>query len=159
MGIARNIRTLRTDAGMTQQELADIVGLTREAVAQWENDIAMPRLGAAMKLAEHFGITLDELVAPSPEPTYQEKVTKSIDEIGITDTVESWFGFAANLISPLEIGEGRDGFEWLAFEVKGQGYVWNILNETLYINNAYGSSIFGYMSDAFGSMVDGTEGR
>lgn len=157
MGIAKNIRALRMDAGMTQQDLANVVGLTREAVAQWENDTAMPRLGAAMKLAEYFGITLDELVAPSAEATYQEKVTKSIDEVGVADTVESWFGFASHLVTPLEIADGHGGFEWLAFQVKGQGYEWNILNEKLYINNSYGSSIFEYMN--VGPMADGTEGR
>ena len=72
MGVANNIRMLRTEADMTQQKLADLVGVKREAVAQWEVGLAMPRLGTAVKLARYFGITLDDLVGDDmPEQTVE----------------------------------------------------------------------------------------
>ena len=73
MGVSRNIRMLRTGADMTQQQLADIVGVKREAVAQWEVGLAMPRLGTAVKIAHHFGIGLDDLVGDDmPEQTVED---------------------------------------------------------------------------------------
>lgn len=73
MGVAKNIKALRVIGGLTQQQLADIVGVKREAVAQWEVGLAMPRLGTAVKLARHFGIGLDDLVGDDmPEQTVED---------------------------------------------------------------------------------------
>ena len=72
MGVAKNIKALRVGADMTQQQLADIVGVKREAVAQWEAGLAMPRLGTAVKLVRRFGIGLDDLVGDDmPEQTVE----------------------------------------------------------------------------------------
>ena len=73
MGVSKNIRMLRTGADMTQQQLADIVGVKREAVAQWEVGLAMPRLGTAVKIVRYFGISLDDLVGDDmPEQTFED---------------------------------------------------------------------------------------
>lgn len=72
MGVAKNIKALRVGADMTQQQLADVVGVKREAVAQWEAGLAMPRLGTAVKLVRRFGIGLDDLVGDDmPEQTVE----------------------------------------------------------------------------------------
>ena len=72
MGVAKNIKSLRIGADMTQQQLADVVGVKREAVAQWEAGLAMPRLGTAVKLVRRFGIGLDDLVGDDmPEQTVE----------------------------------------------------------------------------------------
>ena len=63
MGASRNIRALRESRDMTQQQLADAVGVTREAVAKWESGVALPRMGAAVKLAALFEVSLDDLAA------------------------------------------------------------------------------------------------
>ena len=73
MGVSKNIRALRVGGDLTQQQLADIVGVKREAVAQWEVGLAMPRLGTAVKIAHHFGIGLDDLVGDDmPEQTVED---------------------------------------------------------------------------------------
>ena len=63
MGLAENIKKLRTDADMTQAKLADLVGVTRATVTQWETGWSQPRMGAVEKLAEVFGVPMGALVS------------------------------------------------------------------------------------------------
>ena len=63
MGLADNIKKLRTDANMTQAKLADMVGVTRATVTQWETGWSQPRMGAVEKLAEVFGVPMSTIVS------------------------------------------------------------------------------------------------
>ena len=58
MGLADNIRKLRTDADLTQAKLAEMVGVTRATVTQWETGWSQPRMGASEKLADVFGVPM-----------------------------------------------------------------------------------------------------
>lgn len=65
MGLAENIRKFRTDADLTQAKLADLVGVTRATVTQWETGWSQPRMGAVEKLSEVLGVSMPELVDDS----------------------------------------------------------------------------------------------
>ncbi|MDO4492275.1 MAG: helix-turn-helix transcriptional regulator [Clostridia bacterium] len=56
------IAKLRKDNGMTQAELADKMGVTDKAVSKWERDLSMPDTASLPRLAEIFGISVDELM-------------------------------------------------------------------------------------------------
>lgn len=56
MGVSENIIKLRRLTGVTQQELADIAGVSRSAVSLWEIGDSKPRMGAIQSMADHFGI-------------------------------------------------------------------------------------------------------
>ena len=56
------ITSLRKEKGMTQLELADKMGVTDKAVSKWERDISCPDVNTIPKLAEVFGISVDELM-------------------------------------------------------------------------------------------------
>ena len=63
MGLSENIKRLRTDADMTQAKLADLVGVTRATVTQWETGWSQPRMGALEKIADVFGVSMSMLVS------------------------------------------------------------------------------------------------
>jgi len=56
------IRKLRLEKGYTQKELADKLGISESAVSLIENGKRKLKLETAIKLAEIFGVSLDELV-------------------------------------------------------------------------------------------------
>ena len=56
-----NIVQLRKIRQMTQEELADRIGVSRQAVGKWESGETEPSLDLAKKVAEVFGVSLDEL--------------------------------------------------------------------------------------------------
>ena len=62
MGFGRNVLALRTSAGMTQQEIADALGVTQAAVNAWEHDKARPRYDTLRALAAMFGETVDAMI-------------------------------------------------------------------------------------------------
>lgn len=61
------IASLRKENGMTQLELAEKIGVTDKAVSKWERDISCPDVNTIPKLAEIFGISVDELMQITTE--------------------------------------------------------------------------------------------
>lgn len=56
-----HIQSLRTERRVTQQELADAVGVTRQTIISLENGRYNASLVLAHRLARYFGTTIDEL--------------------------------------------------------------------------------------------------
>ena len=61
------IRELRELAGMTQQQVADSMGVLQSAVSNWESEVALPRARQLPLLAQVLGCSIDELFAQEPE--------------------------------------------------------------------------------------------
>lgn len=69
------IKALRKNAGYTQCELANAVGVTCQAVSRWEANAAYPDMELIPSIANYFGITIDELFG------YDCERSKKVDEI------------------------------------------------------------------------------
>ena len=63
-----NIRLQRKNLGLTQQQLADELGVTRQMVTRWENGWNVPSLFYAQKMAARFGTSVTELMTGEAEP-------------------------------------------------------------------------------------------
>ena len=61
--LSENIRRYRKQLGLTQEQLAEAVGVSRQTVAKWESGETSPDLEHAAALAEALGTTLDALVS------------------------------------------------------------------------------------------------
>jgi transcriptional regulator with XRE-family HTH domain len=61
-GIAENLKILRKRFGLTQQELAEIAGVTNKAVSAWETGAKEPRMGAIERISRHFNIKKSNLI-------------------------------------------------------------------------------------------------
>jgi transcriptional regulator with XRE-family HTH domain len=62
MKIGENIQLHREQYGMSQQELADKLGVTRQSISKWENDTALPSFKSVLMIGDVFNLSLDELV-------------------------------------------------------------------------------------------------
>ncbi len=66
--IGENIQILRKKQNLTQESLAELVGVTRQTIAKWESGESAPDLPLAGRLSAVLDVTLDELVeAPREE--------------------------------------------------------------------------------------------
>ena len=65
--IGKRIGLLRRQKGLTQEELANHMGVSPQAVSKWENDQTCPDISALPKLAQLFGVTVDELLSGKEE--------------------------------------------------------------------------------------------
>ena len=73
--IGEKIKTLRKNAGNTQEELANALGITCQAVSRWELSAAYPDMELIPAIANYFGISIDELFG------YECERSKKVDEI------------------------------------------------------------------------------
>lgn len=62
MNLGEKIYELRTARNLSQGDVADALEVSRQSVSKWENNSAVPDLDKIIKLAELFGVSLDELV-------------------------------------------------------------------------------------------------
>ena len=67
------IASLRKENGMTQLDLAEKMGVTDKAVSKWERDLSCPDVNTIPKLAEVFGISVDELMQIKAESQSEAK--------------------------------------------------------------------------------------
>ena len=56
----KQIRHLRTQSGMTQEELAGKLNVTRQALSNWERDVSEPDLNTLKKICFLFGVHMDD---------------------------------------------------------------------------------------------------
>ena len=55
------IRRLRKERNLTQEDLAELLGVTFQAVSKWENDTGMPDISQVVPIAHVFGVSTDVL--------------------------------------------------------------------------------------------------
>ena len=61
MELGKKIKQLRYKAGLTQEQLAEKLGIGAQSVSKWENAVAMPDITTLPLLAEIFGVSIDDL--------------------------------------------------------------------------------------------------
>ena len=90
MALSDRILELRTGMGLSQGDLADRLEVSRQSVSKWETGQSVPDLDKIIKLADLFGITVDELVRegerpqpPQPEPriVYVERERRGLTRV------------------------------------------------------------------------------
>ena len=67
MALGEKIKACRQRAGMSQEKVAELVGVSRQAVTKWEVNQSAPNTENLFKLAEIFGTTVDMLLASEDE--------------------------------------------------------------------------------------------
>lgn len=65
--VGEKLMKLRKKRGMSQQQVATALGVTRQTVSNWECDQGAPALDKASELARLYGVSLDDLVADDVE--------------------------------------------------------------------------------------------
>ena len=91
MTFGERLQALRQRAGMSQDALAERLGVSRQAVSRWERDETMPETDKVIALADLFGVTTDYLLRPRPEETEQKAQTPPREK---TDWLERFLAFA-----------------------------------------------------------------
>ena len=78
------LKDLRIEYGLTQEEVADKICVTKQAVSKWENGLSLPDVAALGSLAELYNTTVDYLL------TGEEKVRveKEVEVVEKIETVE-----------------------------------------------------------------------
>lgn len=81
MNLGENIYKFRSEANMSQTDLANALEVSRQSVSKWENNSAVPDLERLINMSKLFGVTLDELVYGKMEEAKQEGFQEAIPQI------------------------------------------------------------------------------
>ena len=103
--LGQNIADRRKLLRMTQEDLADKLNITAQAVSKWENDISVPDLSLLVALADLFEVSLDELVRNKGEETklVPEEVRKPLDKMVLRLVVDSSDGDKIKINLPMAL--------------------------------------------------------
>lgn len=98
MNIVNIIKKLRTDVHMSQEQFAELFGVSRQAVQKWESGVALPELEKIIKIAKYFDISIDALVLDSDTRTTEElKFNKSLKPKYAN--IHDWESYSSNLLT------------------------------------------------------------
>lgn len=78
--IGENIRNFRKKNDLTQEALADRLGVTYQSISRWENDVTYPDLELLPAIAEVLSVTVDELLG-MPQVEKEKRAARAYDEL------------------------------------------------------------------------------
>ena len=102
MNLAEKINELRKKNNLTQEMLADTLGVTAQAVSKWERGVANPDLYLIPTLAEVFGVTADELLG----------ISSRNEGLNINEKLEQRVLYLERLVGMLMAGDADEALEY-----------------------------------------------
>lgn len=58
----KNLKKLRKEFGISQQKLADVIGVSQQSVNKYENHSVEPDIEITIKISDYFGVSVDYLI-------------------------------------------------------------------------------------------------
>lgn len=86
MNLSDRIQYLRKARGISQEGLADQLGVSRQAVSKWESEQSMPDLDKIISMSDYFEVTTDYLLK-GIEPVVQKEEEQSIEHRRIASNI------------------------------------------------------------------------
>ena len=77
--LAENIRAFRKERGLTQEQLAEVLGVTAGAVYKWESGLSVPELGMLVEMADFFDISMDVLLGYRIKDNHLESILQRMN--------------------------------------------------------------------------------
>lgn len=106
--IAENIAALRKSRHLSQEKMADLFGVSRQAIQKWESGAAVPEVSKLIDMAKTFGVSLDSLLCGGARATDEIRFEKRIEPT--YHALEEWEDYACLLETEYVqcMEEGRD---------------------------------------------------
>ena len=111
--IGRNIARLRKEAGLTQMGLADAMGISFQAVSNWERGQTMPDISKLPELASILGVTVDGLLGADEAKVVERAVSETDEPLTVQELAD-----VAPLLPP---AEAKRNFERTKEETESSG--------------------------------------
>ena len=80
MSLGNSLFDARKKKGLSQEEVAEKLGVSRQTISKWETEETVPDIYQAKKLAKNYGLSLDELIDTDLDQKEIEEVIKNTDE-------------------------------------------------------------------------------
>ena len=128
MNIGDKVRELREKAGMTQEELADLMGVQRNTVWRWENNRAGLRGENIQRMSSVLNVDASELIPLNSDISVQEKI-KPVSKRGELPGLAYWGGVADNAREVARQGNREDIADVTQMLIRALGFLGANVND------------------------------
>jgi transcriptional regulator with XRE-family HTH domain len=125
MSFAENLKQLRKEKQLSQEELAEILDVSRQAVSKWEQGIGYPEVEKLLLLSRKLRVSLDSLMETeiAQKPTAQKPNAQKQNVTGtitITSPIERVIATCHKIVSSQKMSNGKSSPQYALFG-KGDG--------------------------------------
>ena len=142
MNLGENLFQARKKKGLSQEAVAEKLGVSRQTISKWETDETLPDIRQAKKLAVLCGLTLDELIEFNVDvQEIQEVINKTTEEtVNKVDWTKVWaekYPILARYQDEVDVAGYEEQLEKLLFDMEKE-YGYNALDAFLVLKDILG---------------------
>ena len=101
LNFAENFKVLRKEKGVTQEKIAEALGVTSQSISRWELNICYPDLELLPSIANYFGVSVDRLLSNDADAKKKDRehYYKTIGTLSneTTEQIDFTMNTAANI--------------------------------------------------------------
>ena len=144
MKLGENLFQARKKKGLSQEAVAEKLGVSRQTISKWETDETLPDIRQAKKLAVLYGLTLDELIEFDADvQEIQEVISKTTEEtVNKVDWTKLWaekYPILAQYQEEVDVAAYEEQLQKLLSDMEKQ-YGYNALDAFLVLKDILGQS-------------------
>lgn len=117
MGFAENLKQIRKEMHLSQEELAEILDVSRQAVSKWEQGIGYPEVEKLLLLSSKLNISLDSLMSEEIAKETNNKNTNVTGTVIITSPHENVIATCYKVLSSGKMLGGKSSPQYALFGV------------------------------------------
>ena len=115
MSFAENLKQLRKEKQLSQEELAEILDVSRQAVSKWEQGIGYPEVEKLLLLSRKLNISLDSLMATEIAQASNTEKRNITGRIIITSPIERVIATCRKVVSSQKMSGGKSSPQYALF--------------------------------------------
>ena len=156
MSFAENLKQLRKDKQLSQEELAEILDVSRQAVSKWEQGIGYPEVEKLLLLSSKLNVSLDYLMATEISQQSANNKGNITDQITITSPHENVITTCYKVLSSGKMHGGKSSPQYALFGVHNGISFWGDEPTTFLGWYADKEQITKEISEIHNAIVNGT---
>ena len=122
MSFAENLKQLRKERQLSQEELAEILDVSRQAVSKWEQGIGYPEVEKLLLLSSKLNVSLDSLMATEMAQKSNPQIQNVIGTITITSPIEHVIATCHKVVASGKMSGGKSSPQYALFgKSEGKG--------------------------------------
>lgn len=144
MSLGNNLYNARRKKGLSQETVADTLGISRQTVSKWETDETLPNVFQAKEMARLYELSLDDLMEYDADVQEIEKVIQNTSEetqkkIDWTNMWSKQYPVLGTYADVVDIERYSDGLQELLDDLKRR-YDYNQLDAMLVLKDILGKT-------------------
>ena len=123
MSFAENLKQLRKEKQLSQEELAETLDVSRQAVSKWEQGIGYPEVEKLLLLSKKLNVSLDRLMETEIAPKLNTQEQDVTGKITITSPIERVIATCNKVMSSQKMSGGKSSPQYALFgKSEGNGF-------------------------------------